>query len=81
VIRPRADDIQSHLRIMMSVNIVKQKRRGFIPEPKDTPVKEQFFEFAKRYDAFPVPVKREETAPFHVSGSSRSREMTHALSK
>ncbi len=33
--------------------------------PKDTPVKEQFFEFAKRYDAFPVPVKREETAPFH----------------
>ena len=32
VIRPRADDIQSHLRIVMSVNIVKQKRRGFIPE-------------------------------------------------
>ncbi|MCY8852560.1 phenolic acid decarboxylase BsdC [Bacillus inaquosorum] len=33
--------------------------------PKDTPVKEQFFEFAKRYDQFPMPVKREETAPFH----------------
>ncbi|MBY8913501.1 phenolic acid decarboxylase BsdC [Bacillus sp. YC2] len=33
--------------------------------PKDTPVKEQFFEFAKRYDTFPMPVKREETAPFH----------------
>lgn len=33
--------------------------------PKDTPVKEQFFEFAKRYDRFPMPVKREETAPFH----------------
>ncbi|KAF1677533.1 phenolic acid decarboxylase BsdC [Bacillus sp. SKDU12] len=33
--------------------------------PKDTPVKEQFFEFAKRYDEFPMPVKREETAPFH----------------
>ncbi|MGY0431527.1 phenolic acid decarboxylase BsdC [Bacillus rugosus] len=33
--------------------------------PKDTPVKEQFFEFAKRYDQFPMPVKREETAPFY----------------
>ncbi|MFP7498760.1 phenolic acid decarboxylase BsdC [Bacillus subtilis] len=33
--------------------------------PKDTPVKEQFFEFAKRYDQFPMPAKREETAPFH----------------
>ncbi|WP_413325971.1 phenolic acid decarboxylase BsdC [Bacillus inaquosorum] len=33
--------------------------------PKDKPVKEQFFEFAKRYDQFPMPVKREETAPFH----------------
>ncbi|AFI26918.1 phenolic acid decarboxylase BsdC [Bacillus sp. JS] len=33
--------------------------------PKDTPVKEQFLEFAKRYDQFPMPVKREETAPFH----------------
>ncbi|MDP8527586.1 phenolic acid decarboxylase BsdC [Bacillus subtilis] len=33
--------------------------------PKNTPVKEQFFEFAKRYDQFQMPVKREETAPFH----------------
>lgn len=33
--------------------------------PKDTPVKEQFFEFARRYDQFPVRVQREETAPFH----------------
>lgn len=33
--------------------------------PKDTPVKEQFFEFAKRYEQFPMPVKREEKAPFH----------------
>ncbi|MBJ7573278.1 UbiD family decarboxylase [Bacillus halotolerans] len=33
--------------------------------PKDTPVKEQFFEFAKRYEQFPMPVKRKETAPFH----------------
>ncbi|MGM0950657.1 MAG: phenolic acid decarboxylase BsdC [Bacillota bacterium] len=33
--------------------------------PKDTPVKEQFFEFAKRYEQFPMPVKSEETAPFH----------------
>ena len=33
--------------------------------PKSTPVKEQFFEFARRYEKFPVKVKREETAPFH----------------
>lgn len=33
--------------------------------PKDTPVKEQFFEFARRYNQFPVKVQREETAPFH----------------
>jgi vanillate/4-hydroxybenzoate decarboxylase subunit C len=33
--------------------------------PKNTPLKEQFFEFARRYSQFPVPVQREETAPFH----------------
>jgi len=33
--------------------------------PKNTPVKEQFFEFARRYANYPVPVQREETAPFH----------------
>ncbi|MFC7391969.1 non-oxidative hydroxyarylic acid decarboxylases subunit C [Scopulibacillus cellulosilyticus] len=32
--------------------------------PKNTPLKDQFFEFAKRYGQFPVPVQREETAPF-----------------
>jgi vanillate/4-hydroxybenzoate decarboxylase subunit C len=32
--------------------------------PKNTPVKEQFFEFARRFSQFPVPVKRENTAPF-----------------
>ncbi|WP_085524555.1 non-oxidative hydroxyarylic acid decarboxylases subunit C [Tuberibacillus sp. Marseille-P3662] len=32
---------------------------------KNTPVKDQFFEFARRYDQFPVGVQREETAPFH----------------
>ena len=33
--------------------------------PKNTPIKEQFFEFAKRYDQFPGPVERVEKAPFH----------------
>lgn len=32
--------------------------------PKSTPLKDQFFEFASRYSEFPVPVQREETAPF-----------------
>ncbi|GEO25957.1 phenolic acid decarboxylase subunit C [Alicyclobacillus acidoterrestris] len=32
--------------------------------PKNTPVKEQFFEFARRWDNFPVPVKRMDSAPF-----------------
>ncbi|WP_085523670.1 non-oxidative hydroxyarylic acid decarboxylases subunit C [Tuberibacillus sp. Marseille-P3662] len=32
--------------------------------PKDTPVKEQFFEFARRWDHYPVEVERVETAPF-----------------
>ncbi|GII22795.1 non-oxidative hydroxyarylic acid decarboxylases subunit C [Planosporangium mesophilum] len=31
---------------------------------KDTPVKEQFFEFARRWDAFPVEVGRREDAPW-----------------
>src|ERR1700730_9121500 len=29
--------------------------------PKSTPLKDQFFEFARRYSQFPVPVEREET--------------------
>ncbi|WEG11050.1 non-oxidative hydroxyarylic acid decarboxylases subunit C [Pullulanibacillus sp. KACC 23026] len=33
--------------------------------PKNTPIKEQFFEFAKRYKQFPGEIQREETAPFH----------------
>ncbi|WP_102349110.1 non-oxidative hydroxyarylic acid decarboxylases subunit C [Bacillus sp. Marseille-P3661] len=33
--------------------------------PKNTPVKEQFFEFARRYAQYPVAVQREEIAPFH----------------
>ncbi|WP_026962995.1 non-oxidative hydroxyarylic acid decarboxylases subunit C [Alicyclobacillus herbarius] len=32
--------------------------------PKNTSVKEQFFEFARRFDRFPVAVERRETAPF-----------------
>jgi len=33
--------------------------------PKNTPVKEQFFEFACRWDTFPVPVKAMKDAPFY----------------
>jgi UbiD family decarboxylase len=32
--------------------------------PKDTPVKDQFFEFARRWDDYPVPVERREDAPW-----------------
>lgn len=32
--------------------------------PKNTPVKEQFFEFARRFAKFPVAVRRETKAPF-----------------
>ncbi|TJZ94353.1 non-oxidative hydroxyarylic acid decarboxylases subunit C [Actinacidiphila oryziradicis] len=31
---------------------------------KDTPVKDQFFEFARRWDAFPGPVERRDDAPW-----------------
>ncbi|NMH99686.1 non-oxidative hydroxyarylic acid decarboxylases subunit C [Pseudonocardia acidicola] len=31
---------------------------------KDTPVKDQFFEFARRWDDFPVPVERRDDAPW-----------------
>ena len=33
--------------------------------PATTPVKEQFFEVARRWQTFPVPVERVETAPFY----------------
>lgn len=35
--------------------------------PKNTPVKEQFFEFARRWEKFPVPVERRDSAPFHAN--------------
>ncbi|MED0589164.1 phenolic acid decarboxylase BsdC [Bacillus subtilis] len=52
-------------RIVMNVIGSWPNHAMMLGMPKDTPVKEQFFEFAKRYDQFPMPVKREETAPFH----------------
>ncbi len=33
--------------------------------PKDTPVKEQFVEFSRRWDKFPIPVKEMKDAPFY----------------
>jgi vanillate/4-hydroxybenzoate decarboxylase subunit C len=35
--------------------------------PKDTPVKEQFLEFARRWNDYPVPVERVDTAPFQAN--------------
>ncbi|MBE6184985.1 MAG: UbiD family decarboxylase [Bacillus sp. (in: Bacteria)] len=35
--------------------------------PKNTPVKEQFHEFARRWNHYPVQVERVDTAPFHAN--------------
>ncbi|MGG3989327.1 non-oxidative hydroxyarylic acid decarboxylases subunit C [Bacillus smithii] len=35
--------------------------------PKDTPVKEQFLEFARRWSHYPVPVERVDSAPFQAN--------------
>lgn len=52
-------------RIVMNVHGSWSNHALMMGLPKNTPVKEQFFEFARRYNQFPVPVQREETAPFH----------------
>ncbi|MFP7702971.1 phenolic acid decarboxylase BsdC [Bacillus velezensis] len=61
------NNIYGHRDAQVALNVIGSwpNHAMMLGMPKDTPVKEQFFEFAKRYDAFPVPVKREETAPFH----------------
>ncbi|TWO90473.1 phenolic acid decarboxylase BsdC [Bacillus velezensis] len=61
------NNIYGHHDAQVALNVIGSwpNHAMMLGMPKDTPVKEQFFEFAKRYDAFPVPVKREETAPFH----------------
>ncbi|MBR8694131.1 phenolic acid decarboxylase [Bacillus velezensis] len=61
------NNIYGHHDAQVALNVIGSwpNHAMMLGVPKDTPVKEQFFEFAKRYDAFPVPVKREETAPFH----------------
>ncbi|MFK8884584.1 phenolic acid decarboxylase BsdC [Bacillus velezensis] len=61
------NNIYGHHHTQVALNVIGSwpNHAMMLGMPKDTPVKEQFFEFAKRYDAFPVPVKREETAPFH----------------
>ncbi|MEC3841978.1 phenolic acid decarboxylase BsdC [Bacillus amyloliquefaciens] len=56
---------QHHAQVALNVIGSWPNHALMLGMPKDTPVKEQFFEFAKRYDSFPVSVKREETAPFH----------------
>ncbi|MFZ7741747.1 phenolic acid decarboxylase BsdC [Bacillus velezensis] len=61
------NNIYGHHDAQVALNVIGSwpNHAMMLGMPKDTTVKEQFFEFAKRYDAFPVPVKREETAPFH----------------
>ncbi|MCX4186075.1 phenolic acid decarboxylase BsdC [Bacillus amyloliquefaciens] len=61
------NNIYGHHDAQVALNVIGSwpNHAMMLGMPKDTPVKEQFFEFAKRYDAFPVPVKREDTAPFH----------------
>ncbi|CUX92253.1 phenolic acid decarboxylase BsdC [Bacillus velezensis] len=61
------NNIYGHHDAQVALNVIGSwpNHAMMLGMPKDTPVKEQFFEFAKRYNAFPVPVKREETAPFH----------------
>ncbi|MEC2112928.1 phenolic acid decarboxylase BsdC [Bacillus stercoris] len=61
------DNIYGYHNARIAMNVIGSwpNHAMMLGMPKDTPVKEQFFEFAKRYDQFPMPVKREETAPFH----------------
>ncbi|MCT6684151.1 phenolic acid decarboxylase BsdC [Bacillus velezensis] len=61
------NNIYGHHDAQVALNVIGSwpNHAMMLGMPKDTPVKEQFFEFAKRYDSFPVSVKREETAPFH----------------
>ncbi|GHO50995.1 non-oxidative hydroxyarylic acid decarboxylases subunit C [Ktedonospora formicarum] len=40
--------------------------------PKHTPIKEQFFEFVRRWEQFPVPVKRMDNAPFYEHEVSKN---------
>ncbi|MGG7221430.1 phenolic acid decarboxylase BsdC [Bacillus sp. ATD] len=61
------DNIYGYHNARIAMNVIGSwpNHAMMLGMPKDTPVKEQFFEFAKRYDQFPMPVKREVTAPFH----------------
>ncbi|GFM15421.1 phenolic acid decarboxylase BsdC [Bacillus sp. FW1] len=61
------DNIYGYHNARIAMNVIGSwpNHAMMLGMPKDTPVKEQFLEFAKRYDQFPMPVKREETAPFH----------------
>ena len=49
---------------------------GMAPE---TPVKEQFFEFARRWDDFPVAVERREDAPWHEHAVEEEINLFHLL--
>jgi UbiD family decarboxylase len=48
--------------------------------PKDTPVKEQFYEFLRRWKQFPVPIVRVDHAPFHENVSLPGKEKRKAPS-
>jgi vanillate/4-hydroxybenzoate decarboxylase subunit C len=47
--------------------------------PKDTPVKDQFFEFARRWDDYPVPVERRDDAPWQEHTVRRDVNLFHLL--
>jgi 4-hydroxybenzoate decarboxylase len=46
---------------------------------KDTPVKDQFFEFARRWDDYPVPVERREDAPWREFTIDEGINLFHLL--
>jgi vanillate/4-hydroxybenzoate decarboxylase subunit C len=60
------DNIYGYEKAQVALNVIGSwaNHALMMKLPKSTPVKEQFFEFARRWDNFPVPVKYEESAPF-----------------
>ncbi|GAB2970169.1 UbiD family decarboxylase [Amycolatopsis acidiphila] len=60
------DNIHGYRRGRVALNVVGSwpNHALMLGMDKDTPVKEQFFEFARRWDDYPVPAERRDDAPW-----------------
>jgi UbiD family decarboxylase len=75
------DQIRGYERGRVALNVVGSwpNHALMLGMPKDTPVKDQFFEFARRWDDYPVEVERRDDPPWRENSIETGINLFHLL--